>query len=184
MTFNSVEANPNIMLRKNKRLIVALAAFVVVLVLLIACGSDDEQSPDDGAVVEVDERAVVTIGDRAELRGFTRPGSTYSADDFVGAGWKKNKEYDLDTLPEAEAALFGFFNRKDIELRFYPSHETAMSVGKESAELAIATEKVSGRGAGFSSVTLYGAYLIAGNVVMLCEFSVQDCTDLLDEISE
>ena len=57
-----------------------------------------------------------------------------------------------------------------------------MDVGRESAEAAIKTEKVSGRGAGFSSVTLYGAYLIAGNVVMLCEFSVQDCTDLLDEV--
>lgn len=169
------------MLRKDKRSTLALVAFAVVLGLLIACGSSDEQLPDDGAA---DERTVVTIGDRAELRGFTRPSSTYSAADFVDAGWKKNKEYDLDTLPEAEAALFGFFNRKDIELRFYPSHDTAMSVGKESAELAIATEKVSGRGAGFSSVTLYGAYLIAGNVVMLCEFSVQDCTDLLDEIPE
>ena len=172
------------MMRKNKRLTVALAAFAVVWVLLIACGSSDEQLQDDVAAVEVDERAVVTIGDRAELRGFTRPSAIYSADDFVEAGWKKNKEYDLDTLPEAKAALFGFYNRKDIELRFYPSHDTAMSVGKESAELAIATEKVSGRGAGFSSVTLYGAYLIAGNVVMLCEFSVQDCTDLLDEIPE
>ncbi|MYA60451.1 MAG: hypothetical protein F4X40_07865 [Chloroflexi bacterium] len=184
MTIDSVEAIPRMLLSKNKGLTLALAALSAGLVMLIACGSSDEQMLDDGAVVEVDERAIVTIGDRAELRGFTRPSSTYSAEDFVDAGWKKNKEYELDTLPEAEAALFGFFNRKDIELRIYPSHDTAMSVGKESAELAIATEKVSGRGAGFSSVTLYGAYLIAGNVVMLCEFSVQDCTDLLDEIPE
>lgn len=170
------------MLHKKKRLMIALATFALVVLLSIACGSSDEQSSNGDAEVAVDESAVVTIGDRAELRGYTRPSSTYSADDFVEAGWKKNKEYDLDTLPEAEAALFGFFNRKDIELRFYPSHEVAMAAGKDSAEQAIATEKVSGRGAGFSSVTLYGAYLIAGNVVMLCEFSVQDCTDLLDEI--
>ena len=167
-----------------KRLMLALATLVWVMWLSIACGSSDEQTSNGVAEVAVDEVTVVTIGDRPELRGSTRPSATFIADDFVEAGWKKNKEYDLDTLPEAEAALFGFFNRKDIELRFYPSHEIAMSAGKDSAEQAIATEKVSGRGAGFSSVTLYGAYLIAGNVVMLCEFSVQDCTDLLDEIPQ
>lgn len=172
------------MLHAKMRTALALGAFAVALLLSIACGSSDEQSSDGGAVVVVDEGAVVTIGDRPELRGSTRPSATYNADDFIEAGWKKNKEYDLETLPEAEAALFGFFNRKDIELRFYPSHEIAMSVGKDSAEQAITTEKVSGRGAGFSSVTLYGAYVIAGNVVMLCEFSVQDCTDLLDEIPQ
>ncbi len=172
------------MLHKKKNLTLALGAFAAALWLSVACGSNGEQSSESGAAVAVDEGTVVTIGDRAELRGITRPSAIFSADDFADAGWKKNKEYDLETLPEAEAALFGFFNRKDIELRIYPSHEIATSVGKESAEQAIATEKVSGRGAGFSSVTLYGAYLIAGNVVMLCEFSVQDCTDLLDEISQ
>ena len=80
--------------------------------------------------------------------------------------------------------FFGFYNRKDIELRFYPSHVSAMGAGKDSAEKAIKTEKLSGRGAGFSSVTLYGAYLIAGNVVMLCEFSVQDCSDLVDAVAQ
>ena len=160
---------------------------VLMLSLVIACGSVDvaeEGAPESVPVVEptVDDNAVVTIGDRAELRAYTRPGSTFSVEDFIEAGWKQNKEYDLDTLPEAQGAYFGFFNRKDIELRFYPSHEVAMSSGKESAETAIKTEKLSGRGAGFSSVTLYGAYVVAGNVVMLCELSVQDCTDLIEAV--
>ena len=168
----------------NKSLKFALGMIALLLWLSIACGRTDEQLAEREEVVGVDENAVVTIGDRAELRAYTRPSATFGADDFIEAGWKKNKEYELDTLPDAQAAFFGFYNRKDIELRFYPSHEIAISVGKESAELAIATEKVSGRGAGFSSVTLYGAYLIAGNVVMLCEYSVQDCTDLLENVSK
>ena len=157
------------------RLSLVLVAAALIAVLAVGCGSE-------GGAPTVDEGAVVTIGDRAELRAYTRPGSVFEVNDFIEAGWKKNKEYPLETLPEASAALFGFYNRKDIELRFYPTHEVAMAAGKEAAETAIETEKVSGRGAGFSSVTLYGAYLIAGNVVMLCEFSIQDCTALIDEV--
>ena len=175
---------------KSRLLLSVIATLATVFV--IGCGTADDDTPTGGdtqdAVAEVaevvDESAVVTIGDRPELRAYTRPGSTYTVDDFVDAGWKKNKEYDLDTLPEATGAFFGFYNRKDIELRMYPSHEIAMAAGKESAETAIKTEKLSGRGAGFSSVTLYGAYVVAGNTVMLCEISVSDCTDLLDAIHQ
>ena len=175
---------PKMMSHKARPILLGLLAFLLMGSSAIACGSAEKEPSDETTVSSVTEDAVVTIGDRPELRVSTRPSSMFEVDDFVGAGWKKNKEYALDTLPEAQAAVFGFYNRKDIELRFYPSHEVAMSAGKASAEEAIATEKVSGRGAGFSSVTLYGAYVIAGNVVMLCEFSVQDCTDLLDNVPQ
>lgn len=174
-------------------LINAKSIFVSLLVLaavifVIGCGSASDELGDGGdseaAVAAVDENAVVTIGDRAELRASTRPGSVFTVDDFIEAGWKKNKEWPLDTLPEATGAYFGFYNRKDIEIRVYPSHDVAMAAGRDSAETAIGTEKLSGRGAGFSSVTLYGAYVIAGNTVMLCEISVTDCTDLLDQIAQ
>ena len=170
-----------------KSILVSLLVFVIAS-FVIGCGSATDGPAESGggepAVVAVDENAVVAIGDRSELRASTRPNSTFTVDDFIEAGWKKNKEYPLDTLPEATGAYFGFYNRKDIELRFYPSHGVAMSAGKDSAEGAIKTEKLSGRGAGFSSVTLYGAYLVAGNVVMLCELSVQDCTDLLENFAQ
>ena len=163
-------------------LVIASVAFV------FGCGSSNGGDADGASEAEVaevvDEGAVVTIGDRAELRASTRPNSVFTIDDFIEAGWKKNKEYPLETLPEATGAYFGFYNRKDIEIRFYPSHDVAMVAGRESAETAIETEKLSGRGAGFSSVTLYGAYVVAGNTVMLCEISVTDCTDLLDQIAQ
>ena len=160
---------------------------IVAIAFVVGCGSADDESSDSAdsePAAAVDENAVVTIGDRAELRASTRPSRVFTVDDFVEAGWKKNKEYPLDTLPEATGAYFGFYNRKDIEIRFYPSHDVAMVAGRESAETAIKTEKLSGRGAGFSSVTLYGAYVVAGNTVMLCEISVTDCTDLLDQIAQ
>lgn len=161
---------------------------IVAIAFVVSCGSTDDESADspvDQEMTEiVDEDAVVTIGDRAELRAYTRPSSVFTVDDFIEAGWKKNKEYPLDTLPEATGAYFGFYNRKDIEIRVYPSHDVAMVAGRESAETAIKTEKLSGRGAGFSSVTLYGAFVVAGNTVMLCEISVTDCTDLLDQIAQ
>lgn len=165
-----------------------LFLMVVAMAFVVGCGSADDESSDGGSEAKVaevvDEDAVVTIGDRAELRASTRPSSMFTVDDFIDAGWKKNKEYPLETLPEATGAYFGFYNRKDIEIRFYPSHDVAMAAGRESAETAIETEKLSGRGAGFSSVTLYGAYVVAGNTVMLCEISVTDCTDLLDQIAQ
>lgn len=175
-----------------KRLYLLSLIAILSVTFSVGCGTADDDVPTGGdtqdTVAEiaevVDESAVVTIGDRAELRAYTRPSSNYTVDDFIDAGWKKNKEYGLDTLPEATGAYFGFYNRKDIELRMYPSHEIAMAAGKESAETAIKTEKLSGRGAGFSSVTLYGAYVVAGNVVILCEISVTDCTDLLDAIHQ
>ncbi len=179
------------------RLAILFSALIYSLVL--ACGTADEAPAESSSADEVvadevveepteapvvDENEVVTIGDRAELRGTTRPSGMFSVDDFIEAGWKKNKEFDLDTLPEAEGAFFGFYNRKDIELRIYPSHEVAMAAGRDAAETAIETEKLSGRGAGFTAVTLYGAYLVAGNVVMLCEISVQDCVDLIEQVPE
>ena len=168
--------------------IFVLFLMVVGVAFVVGCGSSDGESEDGGSESEVaevvDEGAVVTIGDRAELRASTRPNSVFTVDDFIEAGWKKNKEYPLETLPEATGAYFGFYNRKDIEIRVYPSHDVAMAAGRESAETAIETEKLSGRGAGFSSVTLYGAYVVAGNTVMLCEISVTDCTDLLDQIAQ
>ena len=172
-----------------KRLVIIPLIASLTFLSATGCGSADQQPEGEGtddAVVEqkIDENAVVTIGDRAELRAYTRPSSIYTVDDFISTGWKKNKEYPLDTLPEATGAYFGFYNRKDIEIRTYPSHEVAMAAGKESAETAIKTEKLSGRGAGFSSVTLYGAYVVAGNVVMLCEISVSDCTDLLHAMTQ
>ncbi len=190
------------MSKNAKALIVSLLVFAVAG-FVIGCGGSETEEGIPGEPGEpglsgsgvngiagtpgepgLDENAIRTIGDRAELRAYTRPSSVFSVDDFIEAGWKKNKEWPLDTLPEATGAYFGFYNRKDIEIRFYPSYDVAMDVGRESAETAIETEKLSGRGAGFSSVTLYGAYVVAGNTVMLCEISVTDCTDLLDQMAE
>ena len=177
--------NPENIRRRWTRFVIWLSATVAVFGILAAsCGSATQTDQSGSGDTAVDELAVVTIGDSPDLRAHTRPSSSFTPEDFINAGWKQNKEYDVATLPEATAALFGFFNRRDIELRFYTDRNAAMGAGREAAEVAIDTNKLSGRGAGFSAVTLYGAYLIAGNVVMLCEISVDDCTALIEAVDD
>lgn len=175
----------------NYRIFAAIITPTILLLstLFTACGTQTDQETNDVPITTVvDENAIATIprfaDENPDLRASTRPSSIFTIDDFINAGWKQNKEFSVETLPQAEGAWFGFYNRKDIEIRIYPSHEIAMVAGVESAETALETEKISGRGAGFSAVTLYGAYIIAGNTVMLCEVSIQDCIDLLEQIDK
>ena len=59
-------------------------------------------------------------------------------DDYVAAGWKKSKQFDTSTVPEATDIWHGFwgldpYDRKDIEVRFYDSHEIAKTYGFDNA---------------------------------------------------
>jgi hypothetical protein len=149
--------------------------------VIIGCGSDDSAPPpaeSSGAVDPELEAFPVLLPDRL-----------ISFDDFISAGWKKSREYSVDTVPSATEIWYGFFNQKDIEIRFYPSHDAALGQGRESAETAIdrklrqgGQDGSSNRGAGSSGVTKYAAYVVAGNTVMLCELAVKTCTDLVDAV--
>ena len=53
--------------------LIAFLPLLVLFPLLVACGSAGQEPGDEQVVVEaVDEDAVVTIGDRPELRAYTR----------------------------------------------------------------------------------------------------------------
>ncbi len=167
---------------------VTCIAVIVVMMNAVACGgagSDDESSGevvDDTANRSVasvpDEKALNTIGERPEISAWTRPNSDFSYEQFIEAGWKQHQIYDVDTLPQATDARYGFYNRKDVEIRRYPSHSDAMDVGTASAEEAI--KRVVHDGSGFSSRRVYGGYLVVGNLVMMCEISTSDCVDLIE----
>ncbi len=160
--------------------VIASATILLVAPLMIAgCGSSSDQESGGS---DVAESALVAIGDQVDIGAKTRPGSIYSYDDFVRAGWKQHEIYEVDTLPDAIAARYGFFNRKNIEIRQYPSHATALSSGVASAEDAI--DRTVHDGSGFASRRVYGGYLVAGNVVMLCERSVDDCIALIEAMSK
>lgn len=146
---------------------------------LISCGADSSggETSGEGAVAETD---VIAIGDDAYISARTRPNAVYEYDIFIEAGWKQHEIYDIATLPEAESARYGFYNRRDVEIRLYPDHATALDAGAASAEEAI--DRTVHDGSGFASRRVYGAYLVAGNTVMLCEVQVEDCLALLEAV--
>lgn len=103
-------------------------------------------------------------------------------DELERAGYKKSKQLAYESLPGACAAWYGFFNRRDIEVRFYETHAAALELGVAPAYEATQAPKRRGggdRGAGHEGITGYNAYLVAGNLVMLCEVEVASCEALL-----
>ena len=58
-------------------------------------------------------------------------------DEFIEAGWKERQVYDVATLPSALEARYGFFNRRDVEIRRYASHAVAIAAGAAAAEDAL-----------------------------------------------
>ena len=159
-----------------------VSAFVTLTLTasVVACGSSEtgvENGVEQRAEAETD---VNTIGERIEISAWTRPNAEFSYEDFIGAGWKQRQVYDIDTLPLALEARYGFFNRRDVEIRRYATHDDAMSTGAQSAEEAI--DRTVHDGSGFASRRVYGGYLIVGNLVMMCEVSTDDCMNLIEAV--
>ena len=158
-----------------------LATLIAVFSLLIACGSGSDSADDVAAPATEADDAL------ADVSRILATEKSFTFDDYVAAGWKKSKQYDTETVPQATDIWYGFFNAKDIEVRFYESHEIAKTAGFENAAEAIDQSfreggqyGASNRGAGSSAVTKYKAFDVAGNTVMLCEQSVDSCIALAD----
>ena len=140
-----------------------LTTFTFTMLVFIACGSEET----------ISETASILLSDR-----------NFTPDSFVTAGWKKSKQYDTATVPESSEIWYGFFNQKDIEIRFYETHEAAVEFGVPAAtssiEGAIKRSK-GGKLLDFSggSFTGYADYLVAGNAVLLCEFDRTRCDQLV-----
>ena len=151
--------------------LIFLATFTFTLMLLIACGSRDSMSDDPSA--KGGSNSSILLLDR-----------NFTPDSFVTAGWKKSKQYDTATVPESTEIWYGFFNQKDIEIRFYETHEAAVELGipaaTSSIEGAVKRSK-GGKLLDFSggSFTGYADYLVVGNAVLLCEFDRTRCDQLV-----
>jgi len=136
--------------------------------------------------------------DEPEFQRIDPSGGVYTIDDFLAAGFKKSKEYNVQGLSEAQSAWKGFWgpdpsSRTDYELRFYPSHEAAVEAGAPIADEATGEEfklkkdsqtwtegakdrwrrgdVTGGLGGvvGAGPGPIYGDFAVFGNVVMLCE---------------
>ena len=141
-----------------------LTTFMFTMLVFIACGFEETIS---------DETASILLSDR-----------NFTPDSFVTAGWKKSKQYDTATVPESSEIWYGFFNQKDIEIRFYETHEAAVEFGVPAATSSIegaVKRSKGGKLLDFSggSFTGYADYLVAGNAVLLCEFDRTRCDQLV-----
>ena len=174
-----------------------LATLIAAFSLLIACSSGSDSADEVAApatevvaapATEVVAAPATEVDDAlAEVSRILAPEKSFTFDDYVAAGWKKSKQYGTETVPQATDIWYGFFNAKDIEVRFYESHEIAKTAGFENAADAIDQSfreggqyGASNRGAGSSAVTKYKAFAVVGNTVMLCEQSVESCIALAD----
>ncbi len=141
---------------------------------VIACGSGDSGQ----------EPAASTDDEGLEPVPVLSAGKTFTIEQLVAAGWKQSRELAADTLPNAESAWYGFYNQRDVEVRVYPSHESAVADGTGPADEATGRGKPAPFAVGGISATRtsYGAYAIVGNLVVLCEVQISECIELLESL--
>ena len=154
-------------------------SLILILLLLarlvVACGSDRPSNDSESNRSSAESPKIVL------------PSGTFTTDTFVNAGWKKSKQYDTETVPDSTEIWYGFFQQKDIEIRFYTSHELAVSKGIPSAESSIESAVKRSKGGellDFSggSFSGYSAFLVAGNAVLLCELDRTHCDALIENL--
>jgi len=146
---------------------------LLLIVIASACSDTDNESVDT---------SVEDAGDVPTSSSIFHADKTFTTDSFMAAGWKKSKEYDTATVPESTEIWYGFFNQKDIEIRFYQSHESALEHGVPLAEESLQMD-AGARIGGVNTVrTGYSAYAVAGNAVMLCELDVSSCETLINAL--
>ena len=192
----------------------ALCTTVIVAALsVVACGNDTtSDTAIDRSGIVTDQTQTVTPDPtrtpvaRTDLQASRSSAvvdiiateGQYTLDDIENLnGFKKSKSYDIAGLRDATAAIYGFFgtdpyNRRELEIRFYPDHETALDSGVDFADeatgpIAILTSsaqrwdegitqrracRANTRGShhtGRCDAAKYGDYIVLGNLIVLCE---------------
>ena len=105
----------------------------------------------------------------------------YSIDDLIDAGWKKDRKFDNSEYPETVEIAYGFFQRKDIEAWVYNSADEAKKFGVNYGEQAV-DKKPGQTDYLIPRVNRYHAYVIIGNLMLLCETEILDCQKLIDKL--
>ena len=154
--------------------IIKVIIWAMLIFAIATCGSDGSSSSESSDESSATDAIVLTD-------------QFFSTDSFIAAGWKKSKEYDTATVPESIEIWYGFFQQKDIEIRFYASHEAAIEHGVPSAEESIEGAVKRSKGGELldvsgGSFTGYADFLVAGNAVLLCEFDRTKCDALVSEL--
>ena len=157
--------------------LVVIPMLGLAVIAFAACGSDSASVPADAGAPAQDESVGSVI---------VRTAGSFDVDSFVAAGFKKSKEFSTETIPDASAIWYGFYSQRDVEIRFYGSHEEALGTGAESARAAVDRSPNSNIGGGIitstGNRTQYHDYLIAGNAVVLCQTEITACEELAAQL--
>jgi len=159
---------------KSTKLIKLQFLAIVMAIALSACGSTE---PAGESIIGDDSEALIIV--------FAE--KSFSPESFVTAGWKKSKQYDTDTVPGSTEIWYGFYQQKDIEIRFYASNAAAIEYGVPSAEEAIEGAVKRSKGGKLldvsgGSFTGYSDLIVAGNTVLLCEHDRTRCDALVSAL--
>ena len=156
-----------------------LVVLATISISVIGCGSS---SVDESVSSDED------TGDGVQI---TQPDGVFTVDDVAAVGWKKSKEFSVETLPGATSVWYGFYQQRDVEVRVYESQSEAISLGQELADKATGRRKPSSMidsgaitNAQTSTRTSYLTYAIVGNLIMLCEIKIEDCQGLIDGVGQ
>ena len=156
-----------------------------IVILVAGCGGNSDElslSEEDGGIL---------------TSRIINEQSTYAISDFEAAGLKKPKSLKADAVdkktgeaitPEATEVHFGFFKSslgpKDVEVRFYKSHSDAITYGVPLAEKTIITvvafTNALTRESPVDSTSKFGAYLVTGNAIMICQGQIEVCDELAE----
>ncbi len=160
----------------------ALLLLTLSALFALGCGSDDSPGTRVTGVGAAPAKEVLRLfpSDR-----------TYKSDDLVAAGMKVMNDYDVAALDHAVSAVHLALNNAEYEARFYASHQDAVNFGTAwAADVTGPNANVTGENvkwqegashrrmcsraagnphSGCAYSARYGDYVIAGNMILLCE---------------
>ncbi len=185
-----------------------MIALSIVAIAAVACGSDDGGDGGSSGVGSSSDSGFAKIAQPEEMFSLER----LEAD--LGLLFKESKTYDVEGLDGATAAYYGFFgpdpyDRAEVEIRLYPSHQVALDQGvsfadESTGEDAVLLEDVQrwdegltqrrqcagngGHHSGKCDNAKYGDYVIRGNMVLMCQGkdsvdALKNCEEFLDAVA-
>ena len=83
---------------------------ILMLVVVLACSSNEVENVGDLSDSSQTEEESVQL---------LNPTGLFTVDDVVAAGWKKSKELSSETLPDATSVWYGFYKKRDVEVRIF-----------------------------------------------------------------
>ena len=143
---------------------------VLAILIIFSCSNNDE------------------VGPRESILDGSYDNLELTRESFEKIGFKFNKDYNIENLPDVVSAHYGFwglksFERLAYESRFYPSNKVAKESGIFYAEEVTGSNAILKKseaswkegikdrsGTAFESTQMpkYMDYIIFGNVIVLC----------------